>query len=218
MSSKVSVNCFASGGALQSIQLRPGQEDVISWRWEPSGHYSSKSACKTFFLGSLVFPCAEAIWKARAPLKCKLFLWLAVHRRCWTADRLQHRGLQNHSACVSCGFSQETIDHLLVGCAATSQVWTRFLARVVFAGLVPIGQPMLEQHWLSSRDSLPRQKRRGFDSCFILVVWMIWKERNNRVFNNVIASIGQLLQRIHEEHCYRRLAGAHGWEALSHHE
>lgn len=34
------------------------------------------------------FMCSEAIWKARVPLKCKIFIWLAIRHCCWTADRL----------------------------------------------------------------------------------------------------------------------------------
>lgn len=84
--SNVSREFLRLWGTLQSIQLRSGQDDVISWRWEHSGHYLSKLAYKAAFLGSLVFPCAEAIWTAQAPLKCKFFLWLVAHRRYWTGD------------------------------------------------------------------------------------------------------------------------------------
>lgn len=31
---------------------------------------------KTFFIGSQQFACADAIWKAWAPLRCKCFMWL----------------------------------------------------------------------------------------------------------------------------------------------
>jgi hypothetical protein len=38
--------------------------------------------------------------------------------------------------------------------------------------------------WLSSCKQLPRQRRKRFDSMVILVWWSLWKERNDRVFNN----------------------------------
>ena len=113
------------------------------WRWEPSGCYSAKSAYRAFFAGSLKFPCAEAIWKASAPLKCKIFIWLVIRRRCWTADRLQHRGLTNQGVCVFCGSGQETIDHILVGCVVTGQVWAQFLSRVGIQAVIPVGMTTL---------------------------------------------------------------------------
>ena len=65
---------------LQSPQLSPDKADTMLWRWEPAGCYSSKSAYRAFFYGSLACPCADAIWSARAPLRCKIFVWLAIHR------------------------------------------------------------------------------------------------------------------------------------------
>jgi hypothetical protein len=45
-----------------------------------------------------------------------IFLWLAIHNQCWTADRLAQRGLPNPSCCVLCDQVGEDIQHILVGC------------------------------------------------------------------------------------------------------
>lgn len=110
------------GNRLQQIRLAQDEVDSVCWCWEPSSHYSAKSAYGAFFAGSIRFPCAEAIWKAWAPLKCKVFMWLAVRRWCWTADCLRRCGLQNQGVCVFCRLQEESIDHLLVGCVVTAQV------------------------------------------------------------------------------------------------
>lgn len=57
-------------------------------------------AYRAFSHGSLHFPCTNTLWKAWAPLKCKLFMWLALRHRCWTVDHLQQRGLPNQGGCV----------------------------------------------------------------------------------------------------------------------
>lgn len=49
-------------------------------------------------------------------------------------DRLERRGVPNQRDCVFCRFARETIDHLLVGCVITGQIWARFVQRV---GLQP---------------------------------------------------------------------------------
>lgn len=203
---------------LQPIQLSQDEIDSVLWQWEPSGCYSAKSAYRAFFVGSIGFPCAKAIWKARAPLKCKIFLWLAIRRRCWTADRLQRRGLVNQGVCVFCGHGQETIDHILVGCAVTGQVWARFLRQVGFRAAAPIGQTTLQDHWISARNSEAKHRRKELDSCIILVSWMIWKERNQRIFKNVTTPINQFLIRIQAEHHHWRMAAATGREAPMDHE
>lgn len=40
-------------------------------------------------------------WKSWALSKCKLFIWLAVKNKCWTADRLA-RSLSHPDNCVLC--------------------------------------------------------------------------------------------------------------------
>lgn len=42
-------------------------------------------------------------------------------------------------------------------------------------------------------------RRKGLDSCVILIAWMIWKERNSRVFEKVDASSLTLLHRTFDE-------------------
>ncbi|GJN27929.1 hypothetical protein PR202_gb15995 [Eleusine coracana subsp. coracana] len=61
------------------------EEDQHTWRFEASGCYSSKSAYKAYFNGAVSFEPWQRIWKSWAPPKCKMFLWLAVKNRCWTA-------------------------------------------------------------------------------------------------------------------------------------
>lgn len=46
---------------LQRVQLRPGSEDVITWKWEPSGVYSARSAYRAFFIGSQTSPAGSLI-------------------------------------------------------------------------------------------------------------------------------------------------------------
>jgi hypothetical protein len=68
------------------------QEDRHTWRLDASGCYSSKSAYKAFFCGDVTFEPWHQTW---APGKCKMFLWLPIRNRCWTADRLAKRGLSS---------------------------------------------------------------------------------------------------------------------------
>jgi hypothetical protein len=53
--------------------------------------------------------------------------------------------------------------------------------------------------WTSSRRRLPKEIRRGFDSLFLLVGWLLWKERNARTFNRIASSLVQLLENIEQE-------------------
>lgn len=87
---------------IQDFQLYELVDDDISWKHTTSGHYSVTSAYNAQLLG-LIFtfsPMEHAVWKA--PPKTKLFAWLAIQDRIWTADRLAKRGWPNCGLCPLC--------------------------------------------------------------------------------------------------------------------
>ena len=90
----------------------------------------SCSAYQRFFVGSTVFE-PWRVWKSWAPLKCKMFLWLASHNRCWTLDvPPRMSGLQHPPKCLLCYQDEETIQHLLTSCVFARKVWSSALDRV----------------------------------------------------------------------------------------
>jgi hypothetical protein len=166
---------------LQAFQLQPGVEDRFVWRFGPDGAYSASSAYRAMFFGSTKLRGARQLWKASAPPKVKFFFWLAIHNRCWTAARRKKRGLQDCDLCALCHQAPETMNHLLTDCVYTREVWARLRAAI------SLPQPALAEttavdQWLGERKLIPKHLRRGFDALFLLVSWMIWKERNSRIF------------------------------------
>jgi hypothetical protein len=59
------------------IQLLPGVRDRLVWRWTSDQRYSARSAYQAFFFGQHSFACADLLWHAKGPAKCKFFLWFA---------------------------------------------------------------------------------------------------------------------------------------------
>lgn len=70
-----------------------GVADQHTWRWTVDGRYTAKLAYKMLLEGTHDRHHTNLIWRTWAPLKVKLFLWLAFRRRIWTADRRQRHGL-----------------------------------------------------------------------------------------------------------------------------
>ncbi|CAN6373551.1 unnamed protein product [Urochloa humidicola] len=124
-----------------------------------------------------------------------MFLWLAFHRRHWTADRRHRHGLHSHTNCLLCDQLPETMEHILVQCSYAQQVWWPFLQQLGFATVTPT-TGSLQVWWTHLRRQVQAQKRKGFDSLFALVSWQIWKERNARVFRGATSQPRQLLQQI----------------------
>jgi hypothetical protein len=115
---------------VQEIQLDPAVLDCHRWTPSNSGVYSSKSAYDRLFLGAIQFEPAKRIWGMWAPPRCKFFLWLASLNRCWTADHLVGRGLDHLPHCLLCEQEEENIQHILVGCVFSREVWFQILSRV----------------------------------------------------------------------------------------
>ena len=63
-------------------------EDIHRWKPDASGLFSTRSAYRSYFVGSITFEPWKRLWKSWAPGKCKTFVWLALRNHCWTADRL----------------------------------------------------------------------------------------------------------------------------------
>lgn len=141
---------------------------------------------------------ANLIWKTWAPLKVKMFLWLAFLRRHWTADRRIRHGLQSHTTCLLCDQEAETMEHILIRCSYSQQIWWFLLQRLGFATIHP-GAGVIQDWWATLRVQLPGGKRKGFDTLFALISWQLWKERNARVFRGIETQLTALLQRIKKE-------------------
>ena len=47
--------------------------------------------------------------------------------------------------------------------------------------------------WLILRQDLSKYQKKGLDTAVMLISWMVWKERNARVFNNVEWTLNHLL-------------------------
>jgi hypothetical protein len=99
------------------------QPDTFAWRLTADQNYSAASAYGAMFFGSSPILGAKQLWKTAAPPRVRFFFLLNLHGRCWTGDRRFRHGLQQSNACILCDQEPETMDHILLGCAFTREVW-----------------------------------------------------------------------------------------------
>lgn len=157
---------------VHSIQLTPGMADYIIWKRTPHGQFTVCSAYQLFFMHNIRFPCFRAIWKCKAPPRCKFFMWLVVLRKCLMADNLQRRRWPCDPICSLCRSAQEDCTHLFYGCRFSQEVWG---SNADFQ--IP-GNGTTEECWLSVRKGVVKHMRKNFDRVVLLIHWRIWKERN----------------------------------------
>ena len=173
---------------LQTITLSQSQTDSISWVSSADGQYSARSAYLLQFQGLPKCDVAITLWKTKAPPKCKFFCWLLIQDRVWTAARLQVRQWPNEYFCQLCVRNLETANHLFLECPVTRSIWDRVGIWLQAPSLQPA-------HWDTSEDvkdwllqiirKFPSSCKKGVRALILLIIWEIWKERNNRVFRKV---------------------------------
>jgi hypothetical protein len=73
-------------------------------------------------------------------------------------------------------------------------VWATCPRRFLLHDLVDIQEEGVMLWWTDSRKRLPKEIRRGFDSFFFIVGWLLWKERNTRTFNRVSSLPAQMME------------------------
>lgn len=190
------------------------EPDSMRWKWSANGHYSAKSAYLATFHGSTHCQAWRLTWKCWAPRRVRFFHWLANLGRCWTADRLARRNLPHPQRCPLCDQAPETIQHLLLGCPFSRQVWYAILSWLRLSCLPPDNNATLHDWWLSARQNTPKPMHKGLASSTLLVPWMIWKHRNDCVFDDARPSINALVAKIKDEAALWARARALGLRAI----
>ncbi|CAN1810936.1 Putative ribonuclease H protein At1g65750 [Linum perenne] len=170
----------------------------ISWSLQSDGIFSvaslRRSLVANLFFGSPNFP-HKFIWQPATPSKVACFIWRVFLRKIATQDNLQNRGFYMVNRCVLCSASLESIDHLLLTCPFSSDIWLRFSSRLSIHGPFSssIEAFILEWKGLNCAQSL------NGDVMKVLlhaVFWFIWKERNDRIFKDKSESSLTVFRRI----------------------
>lgn len=190
---QVILDFFLVWDATRAVQLRPDSPDKFLWKWTSDQCFSTASAYRAFFIGQYEVPGAKCLKKTHAPGKCKFFVWLVLHDRCWTAERRKRHNLQDDDLCALCAQESESISHLLLNCSFARQIGYLVLQRLRWHSLTPNGRCFdLATWWTSSRKKLTKVDRKAFDTLVILTSWMIWNERNRRTFDSRVKTVHEL--------------------------
>ena len=133
-----------------------------------------------------VFLPANLIWKSKVPPKINILGWLVAHGRVNTCDLLQRRRPKacfSPHWCVLCKKQGESVDHVFVQCEVVSQLWERLFQEASLIWEIPSGSC----EFLSvTRLGFGRGKKAKvlWGSSVLAVIWVIWMERNRRIFED----------------------------------
>jgi hypothetical protein len=188
---------LAVADRVEGLSITAGVPDIFRWNWGAKETYSAKACYLGMFHGSVEMAGALQVWKSRAPAKCRFFLWLALRDRCWTADRLERRGLPRPLACPFCDQAQESIVHLLLGCVLARTVWATCLRWWDREDRLP-PQGISLADWLQSWRGRVVDAREYWTGV-ALICWCLWRHRNDVVFEGASASPHVVIRNVRSE-------------------
>jgi len=184
---------------LSTVALQVDKDDRWLWKAETSHVYSVCSAYKllTIHPSTVSVVSASSIWNKDVPLKVVLFAWRLFRDRLPTKMNLLRRGVIANEArlCIAgCG-SEETSDHLFLHCNIYGSIWYTIYRWLNLSSVLPF---TVGDHFnqFPALGGLARTRLSILQVIWFATSWEIWKERNNRIFNDKHCSILQLVDKI----------------------
>ncbi|CAN1781841.1 Putative ribonuclease H protein At1g65750 [Linum perenne] len=161
----------------------------VSWPLERSGSFSVRSLrqmmVKERFVGVQTFP-STVVWSKVVPTKVQGFTWMVWHKKIASLDNLQKRGMILTNWCVLCERDAESVDHLFLRCPFSSAVWDRVSSKLSLFGPRVDNIRGLFETWkgMNCAPIFAAAEKAILHG----VLWHIWLERNERIFNEASKS------------------------------
>jgi len=181
------------------VSLLHDVSDTWVWLPDPMGGYAVRGAYDllTGGVNPIMDDALELAWHHQVPLKVSIFAWRLLRDRLPTKANLATRGVLTYEAtlCVTgCGHV-ETSDHLFLSCSTTVLLWqqVRNWIRCMGADSNNLSDHLRQFTYLTGGG---KAKRSFMQFIWLLCTWVVWTERNNRLFNNVVTDVSRLLDKV----------------------
>jgi hypothetical protein len=184
---------------LFTVTLQVGSLDRWQWRTDPISGYSVRDAYQVLTAQDMtvIGEAEDLIWHRQVPLKVSIFAWRLLRDRLPTKANLVSRGIlapDLHYCVAGCGII-ETAQHLFLSCRTFGSLWALVRSWIGFSA---VDAPTLSDHFVQFSFSVGgRRARRSFlQLIWLACVWVVWNERNLRVFKGSTTSVYQLLDKV----------------------
>ena len=126
-----------------------------------------------------------SVWFPQAIRRHAFIVWLVIHDRLDTQDKLLKWGLINSMSYVFCRANVEDRNHLFFGCHFTAGIWMRVLRLC--------GNFRMPRNWENEFLWIMGAKGKSFISITKRIAWgatiyHLWRHRNNRIHENDYSS------------------------------
>ena len=175
---------------LQSIAIQRKNQDKLWWIPSKKGTFKVKDFFKTLSRAEgRGFPW-KSVWRTKSPPRATFFVWSVALGKILTLDNLRKRQVVVINRCFMCKKDGEPIDHLLLHCEVAHALWCNIFSRLGLSWVMPKSVLDLCACWCSSGKSRSAVVRKMIPIC---IFWSIWRERNNRCFEDIESSMEEIL-------------------------
>lgn len=178
------------------------QSDVSDrWQWEldKNDGYKVRDAyhALTHMTGTNLDVTTNLVWHKQVPLKVSIVAWRLLKDRLPTKINLRRRGIAQvtDTLCVAgCG-KEESASHLFLHCPVFGSLWQHIRSWI---GVTGVDIDNVSEHFNQFIHYTGASKARCsfLQLLWLLCVWLVWNERNNRLFKNTETPIEQLLEKV----------------------
>ena len=173
----------------------PTQEaiDIICWKLTSQKVFSVNSYYKHISSPTYRSYPWKNVWKTLAPSKVNFFIWTPSLGKVLTIDNLRKRQLVLLDWCCMCKEDGESIDHLFLHCNAANELWQLVFSMFGIWWAMPYHVVDLLACWTGHTCKTSSAAIWGvIPHC---IMWVIWRERNDRSFEDIEHSPQELKQR-----------------------
>ncbi|KAH0780943.1 hypothetical protein KY290_000541 [Solanum tuberosum] len=129
--------------------------------------------------------------------KWNFIQYLALQKRLLTRDRLVAWGCVEEVMCVLCEADNESHNHLFFQCMFTTQVWQKILHWLNIQREARRWDD--EVLWANTHCKGKQARAKVYMMAVATSVYVVWKERNQRIFKQIIRTPGMLVRKIVQE-------------------
>ncbi|CAJ2641817.1 unnamed protein product [Trifolium pratense] len=170
---------------LSNISLQAFSVDRWQWHPDPDTGYTVRGAYQLLISHALVTMdvADNLIWHPQVPLKVSILAWRLLRDRLPTRVNLVTRRVlppTAHMCVFGCG-EAESAHHLFISCGFVGSLWD-LVRSWIDIPLVDFGS--LRDHFIQFTSSAggSRARRSFLQLIWLACVWVVWTERNHRLF------------------------------------
>ncbi|XP_009761451.1 uncharacterized protein LOC107808908 [Nicotiana tabacum] len=142
-------------------------------------------------------PLRRIVWNNNGQPKWTFILFLALHRKLQTKERIACWANLDNMDCVLCKQENEDIDHLLFECMYDKQVWSNLLAWQNIRR--EVWNWKHEVQWAIENATGKTAQQEVYRMTLAGGVYHLWKERNARIFKESSRSADQVVKQLIRE-------------------